>query len=246
VLFLLLLLMVWLVVWSPLLSLRRLDVTGQERCTVAEIVNAAGIAPGDHLLLPVRWEPGLGPVTRLYDVRRSVERLPWIAEALVTWQMPRDVRIRVTEREPFARLPYLGGYLLVDAEGVVLQLQEGEPDPAVKELRGILFSGYANGYLPDMEEPERMEMGLRVLGALRNADPDAGPSLADAVRWVDVLAYDRVLISLEERVTVRLDPTGDLQYMLDFASEIFFRHIRPEESGMIDFTRGEDPSFIPD
>ena len=246
VLFLLLLIAVGVLVWSPLLSLRRIDVTGQARCTTEEILNASGLSTGEHILLPVRWLPGTGPVTRLHEVKHSVERLPWVSSALVEWRLPRDIRISVTEREPFARLPYLGGFLLVDAEGVVLQLQEEAVDPEIKELRGVSFTGYANGYRPDMREPERLDMGLRVLKALRNKRSGSGPSLADIVQWVDVLAYDRVLISLEDRVTIRLDPTGDLQYMLDFSSEIFFRYVKTEEKGMIDFTRGEDPSFIPD
>ena len=234
-------------VWSPLLSIRRIDVTGHQRYTTEEIRAVSGLTQGEHVFLPLRWSPGKWPATRLQTVKRSVERLPWVAAVRVEWLPLHDIRIRVTERQPFARLPYLGGFLLLDPEGVVLEKQEEEEaSSALIELRGVRFTGYANGHRPDLTDPEQMETGLRILKALQNGREETGPSLLDAVRWVDVLAYDRALVSLEDRITLRLDPSGDLQYMLDFASEIFFRHIRPEEKGMIDFTRGEDPSFIPD
>ena len=175
-----------------------------------------------------------------------IGKLPWIASVTVDWIPLHAVRIHVSERVPYARLPYLGGSLLIDSEGVVLESAKGESPADIREIRGIRFSGYANGRVPETEDEALLQTGIDVLRALRQNGSGEGPSLYGAVRWVDVLAVDRVLVSLEDRVTVRFDPTVDLQYKVDFTGEIFFRHILPEERGMIDFTRGEDPAFIPD
>lgn len=235
--------------WSPLLAVRTLDVTGQARVTTAQVLEASGLAVGAHPFLPVVWRRNEWPETSLLRAERQIERLPWVADARVDWLPLHAVRIRITERTPFARLPYLGGSLLLDETGVVLQsVPDGETQADCKELRGIAFSGYVNGHRPETEDPLLLETGLRVLAAFRQTGgTEAGsPRLYDAVRWVDVLAVDRVLVSLEDRITLRLDPTGDLQYMADFAGEIFFRHIAPQEKGMVDFTRGSDPAFIPE
>ncbi len=235
--------------WSPLLAVRTLDVTGQSRVTTAQVLEASGLSVGAHPFLPVGWRRNEWPETNLRRAERQIERLPWVADARVDWLPLHAVRIRVTERIPFARLPYLGGSLLLDESGVVLESVRGGEAPAeCKELRGIGFTGYVNGRKPDMEDPLLLQTGLRVLAAFRHSggkEADA-PRLYDLVRWVDVLAVDRVLVSLDDRITLRLDPTGDLQYMADFAGEIFFRHIAPQEKGMIDFTRGSDPAFIPE
>ena len=278
--------------WSPLLVVRTVDVTGQSHVTVAQVLEASGLTAGAHPFLPVTWNRGEWPEMHLMRAERRIEKLPWVADARVDWLPLHAVRIRITERTPFACLPYLGGSLLLDETGVVLEsVQDTEAAKGCKELRGVAFSGYVNGRRPDVTDPLLLETGLRVLKAFRRsggtadgstsgaasgtaaADANAadtataggttsetaaangktsetadadGPDLYDSVRWVDVLAVDRVLVSLEDRITLRMDPTGDLQYMADFAGEIFFRHIAPQEKGIVDFTRGSDPAFIPE
>ena len=116
-------------VWSPLLSIRRIDVTGHQRYTTEEIRAVSGLTQGEHVFLPLRWSPGKWPATRLQTVKRSVERLPWVAAVRVEWLPLHDIRIRVTERQPFARLPYLGGFLLLDPEGVVLENRRRKRPP---------------------------------------------------------------------------------------------------------------------
>ena len=232
--------------WSPLLEIRTLDVTGQNHYKAQDILTASGLETGAHPFLPIRWRRGELPALRTRTAAEAVGKLPWVAAARVDWLPLHTVRIRVTERMPFLVLPYLGGGLLLDDNGVVLESAGKETAPEIKELRGIRFSGYVNGHVPEMADPQLLEMGIRVLQTLRRSSSAEAPRLYDAVRWVDVISADRVLVSLEDRITVRLDPTVSLQYKVDFTNEIFFRHIGPEEKGMIDFTRGVDPAFIPE
>jgi cell division protein FtsQ len=232
--------------WSPLLEIRTMDVTGQNHCKVGDIVAASGLKTGSHPFFPIRLSRGKWPLLHITAAAEAVGKLPWVAKARVDWIPLHTVRIHVTERVPFMTLPYLGGGLLLDESGVVLESAGKEPAAGIKELRGIRYSGYVNGRVPEMADPELLKTGIRVLQTLRSSGSVESPELYDAVRWVDVISADRVIVSLEDRVTVQLDPTVELQYAVDFTNEIFFRHIGPEEKGMIDFTRGEDPAFIPD
>ncbi len=244
---LILLILLTVFVWSPFLRIRTIDVTGQERSTTEEILRAAGLKTGDHPLLPLRIESNRFPATRLVVAGEQVLKLPWVRTATVEWLPLHAVRIRVTERVPYAALTYMGGKLLLDRDGIVLQAVEGELPNHIKEIRGIRFTGYANGRIPDMDEPELLQTGLRVLTACARSESEtSGLRFYEIVSWIDVLSLDKVLISLDDRIAVRLNPLDDLQYSTDFAAEIFFRHLDPEERGMIDFTRGTDPAFIPD
>jgi cell division protein FtsQ len=232
--------------WSPLLEIRTMDVTGQNHYKVEDILSASGLKTGENPFFPIRFRRAEWPSLHVGTAAKAIGKLPWVAKARVDWIPMHTVRIRVTERLPFLVLPYLGGGLLLDENGVVLESAGLETEPGIKELRGIRFSGYVNGRVPEMADPELLETGIRVLQTLRGNGSGEAPRLYDAVRWVDVVSADRVLVSLEDRVTVRLDPTAELQYTVDFTNEIYFRHIGPEEKGMIDFTRGDDPAFIPE
>lgn len=232
-------------VWSPLLRVRSIDISGQANYSRDEIQKAAGIKLGSHPIFPVQWEASLLPNTSLDQARISIEELPWVLSAQVEWIPLHLVRIQIEEREAFARLPYLGGYLLLDTEGVVLDVLGNEEKLEVKELRGIRISGYVKGNKPDVVDVERLNKGMKVLEAFSLSNKFADQNLYDYLSWVDILSDDRVLVYLDERITLRLNPKADLSYIADFAHEIFFGHIKPEEKGIIDFAQGKDPAFIP-
>ena len=184
--------LVSVLLWSPLLEIRTLDVTGQEKCSTEEILQASGLAAGANPLLPIEWRRGEWPRPNLISAAERIRRLPWVETASVDWLPLHAVRIRIAERKPFAVLPYLGGSLMLDANGVVLESVNGDLPADVREIRGIRFAGYANGRMPETEDPQLLQTGLGVLKALKQSGTGEGPRLFDVVRWVDVLAADRV------------------------------------------------------
>ncbi len=232
--------------WTPLLEIRTVDVSGQSSVKTEDILKASSLGPGSHPFLPILLEKGQRPVLNMEQAAERVMKLPWIKTARVDWLPLHTVRIRVTERKPFAKLPYLKGFLLIDEEGVILSFTDSVADESLKEIRGVPFTGYVIGRLPEMEEAQTLPMAIRVLKAYIQTSQAEDSHLYDVLNWLDVVSRDRILVRLDNRITVRFDPTVDLQYTVDFAREIFFRHIKPEEKGMIDFTRGRDPSFLPE
>jgi cell division protein FtsQ len=122
--------LVWLVIQSPLLAVRNVDVSGARRVSTAEVRNAARVGKGAALLTLDRDA-----------VARRVEKLPWIDRVSVTKHLPGKVRITVTERTPaaWARAGTpspQGGIALVDASGRVLGLAAAPPD-GLTELVGL-------------------------------------------------------------------------------------------------------------
>ena len=107
----------WLVVASPVLDVDRVQVSGSNRLTAAEVVTASGIGTGD----PMVWlDAGAA--------ERRVAGLPWIRSAHVAREWPGTVRITVTEREPVAWVDTGTGPALVDGTGRVLAVIPSAPE----------------------------------------------------------------------------------------------------------------------
>jgi cell division protein FtsQ len=78
------------------------------------------------------------------QMRRSIERLPWIASAHVERQWPATVRIDVRERVAVASVAAKrGGWVLADRRGRVLVQQAGEPVAGLPRILGGLPAGGA-------------------------------------------------------------------------------------------------------
>jgi cell division protein FtsQ len=107
----------WLVVHSPLLAVRRVEVTGTPHVPPAEVRRVAGIATGQHL---VGLDAGAA--------RARLLALPWVADARVRVDWGGTVRMSVTERRPVAAVAVgPARWMLVDASGRALGLQPAVP-----------------------------------------------------------------------------------------------------------------------
>lgn len=146
--------------WTPLLDVDEIRVTGADRTGAATVLEEAGILTGDPLVS-----------VDLAAAGRRVRALPWVGEVRLHRGVDGVVRITVEERSPVAWLATGGGPVLVDREGRVLGA-----DPVATgqlELSGVDRVPEIGGFLP---APYRV--ALRLAARLDEVVPGAVVSLA--------------------------------------------------------------------
>jgi cell division protein FtsQ len=177
---------VWLVLHSPVLALRRVEVEGALRHTSPAQVRAhAGLRTGRPLLL-----------VDLTAAARRVERLPWVAEARLERRLPGTVRIRVSERAPVAwAVDADGAPWLLDRTGRVLARLDAPPADLV-EVRGVRAAARPGSVV-------RPARPARVLGEL-------DPELARTVGRVE-LRRSGVVLVLRAAPDGSVPPVGEVR-----------------------------------
>ncbi len=110
-------------------AVRDLNIQTDGSIPVGQLRQWAGVKPGDNLL-----------ALDLARIKRDIELAPMIESAAVERVLPHTLRVRVTEREPIARikLPQLqprGGVAMVS-----YYLDEGGPAPASSQSTGELLA----------------------------------------------------------------------------------------------------------
>ena len=108
---------VLLIAHSSLLSARHVHVVGNKMTSEQAILSASGL--GTH---PPLIDINSGAIAA------SIERLPWIASAVVARSWPDGVSITVTERNPVASIPEgKSGFAIIDSTGRVLAFVRAKP-----------------------------------------------------------------------------------------------------------------------
>lgn len=111
------LLLAWLVVVrTPLFEVRRIRVEGNRTLSREEVVDLAGLRPGQNLLL-----------LSSEGVEESLAADPRVASAEVVRDLPAGLTIRIRERRPVAWVRVPGGAALVAADGTVLERRARPP-----------------------------------------------------------------------------------------------------------------------
>ena len=114
---------VWLLLVSPVLGVRSVQVDGVRTLPADQVREAAGIAPGTPLLR-----------VDVDAARARVARLPQVASVKVTRGWPHTVVVTVVERVPVAVVGEPGRRTLVDAHGVLFDTVSGAPPAGVVPL----------------------------------------------------------------------------------------------------------------
>jgi cell division protein FtsQ len=107
----------WLVLWSSILGVAQVEVTGTARLSATDVTEQAAIRPGT-------------PLARLDSdaVAERISSLPVVEHVEVHRSWPRSVEIVVRERTGAAVRPIGESWQLVDRTGVVFATQSTRPD----------------------------------------------------------------------------------------------------------------------
>jgi cell division protein FtsQ len=110
-------LLVLLLLTSPLLSIRNIDVEG------AVYTNQARL---DEVLVQLKGDAIL--TADLHGATRQIEAIPWVRKARVSMHLPSKVVVQIDERQPVAFFRAVDGFIrVIDREGRILDVIEGDP-----------------------------------------------------------------------------------------------------------------------
>lgn len=111
------------VFFTPLFSVKEIDVQGEKVTTPEEIIEASNIHQGDILAN-----------IDAHRAANDIAALPWVAKATVSRSWPSTVVVEITEREAVMFVKRQDGDHLVDTTGIAF-LIDTPPEGAV-EIRG--------------------------------------------------------------------------------------------------------------
>ena len=158
----------------------------QQRYTNEQIAEASGIRIGENLFL---LKTGAAE-------ERLKQALPFLENVTVKRKFPSSVTVSVTYARPAMAVPDAGGYILLNAEGKVLQTGVRALSDFVAELRGVTVSAATPGEPVQFGEEGMFE----TVTGLARAFAQAG--------FLDVTVYD---VSDLQNVTVEVNYKIDVK-----------------------------------
>lgn len=209
-----------LVLHTPLLALRNATVRGAQHTGTQAVLQAAGLLDDPPLI-------DVDPKSTAAEV----ERLPWVAHAVVVRHWPDSVTITVTERVPVGSVARpSGGVAVVDASGRVLAWEASAPP-------GLVLVVPVTPGLPGTVLARPARPALEVASAL-------APSLAARVVSVTATAEGMVSLGLGGGVSAVLGTTAGLEAKLTaLASVLAGAHV--SAPAVIDVTVPDEPTVGP-
>ena len=155
----------------PQFYIKQIEVVGCEEISQDELLKSSGLTAGEHLFKNLG-----GGIIQLFTLRYgNIEKelsqdYPYISNIKIQVIFPSKVLFTVDERDKigYAELP--DGYAVIDSEGYVVELSDGDAPAGVPLMEGLPVRASALGQKIDMTEGKGLNICITVLSAILAAD----------------------------------------------------------------------------
>jgi len=206
---------------------REILVVGGDGTDPENVAGLTGIALEENIFL-----------VDLSRVRENLASDPTIEVVNVSRVYPDKIKVEIVSRIPFAAVPYLGNYIILDSNGIVTQVQPELPLGSYVLLTGIPVSGYALGQPLEVLEPVAMENFMLAAGILQETEA------LQYVAEVNIENVDRINLLSKEGILVELGTAENLrEKTVMFAETMPVLRQRGYTSGVLYILSGEEAVY---
>lgn len=232
---------------SALFNISHIEVEGNGHYTEEDMLGAANITVGSNGFRTIG--SSVVSVLTLRDGRTEkyiLNNYPYVKEVKVQFILPNKILISLSEREPVCLVPFMGTYLLMDREGVIVDNEVPLEKAVLPVVKGFEFQRYELGKKLQLLDPEKQEVLSALFEAIDTSDRENSFELAGRISHVDVSDLSKIRLLLDSRILVNLGDRKDLNYKVNFSKRIYQMNLKKDDKGVLDFTKGKNPSFIPE
>lgn len=139
---------------TSIFDISYIDFKGGEIYSKTEILAKAGIAEGMNIFK-----------LNSKNIKKNLESEPYIKNANIEIQYPDEVSIVVKERKVRGYVPYVGAYLYIDEEGMVLETSSSYKEQ-LPIVEGLKFEQFKVGQVLEVENEEAFDVVLKTSNIL--------------------------------------------------------------------------------
>ncbi|NSW90510.1 MAG: FtsQ-type POTRA domain-containing protein [Firmicutes bacterium] len=232
---------------SSIFNISRIHVSGVKYCTDEDVITASGIIKGTNGFKSIGGNLRNFLFLRYGQAEANIlNKCPYIKNVTVKYILPDKVLIHVEEREPFVLIPYIGAFLLIDREGYVLKTVDYKEKFSLPLAKGVKFTNYEIGQALKIENKENFDKLIILIDTLTEEEKNDNFKLMDYIDTIDVSDINNIYLFVDSRLVVNYGDLYDLNYRIRAFKQIFYKNINKKEKGMLDFTVGDYPVFIPE
>lgn len=145
---------IYYVLQSDLMNLKKIELEGNEQLKNEEIINVSNLVVNRNIFK-----------YNLKDVEKNIESHPYIKHANVNRKFPNTIRINVKEREEYAIISYMGSYIFIDEDNIVLRASDSYISNGNILITGVKFDSFKVGEKIDAANSEELKTVMNLLEA---------------------------------------------------------------------------------
>lgn len=210
---------------TDLLTVKRIEVSGNHIISKEEIIDYSGITIGNNLLKE-----------RVNQIQMSLSKNPYIKSATIRRKIPDKILIQVEERKEEGAIFFMDNFLIIDEEGMVLKSTPERRN--LNLIKGLEFSDFMEGEVLNVKDVDQLKKALEIMRIIEEKEM--------IIAEIDVTDKNNIMIRLSQNLVCKIGSGKDLNYRIELLRMILMDLIAKDITrGVIDISHGGYPSYRP-
>lgn len=214
---------------SSFFQIKFIAVNGNKNVTREEIIKLSSIYYGENIFR-----------INKRNSMKSIFQNPYVKMIKIRRGIPNKVEIDIIEREIMAYVPYVGSYLNIDEEGMILEIDPAIKHPELPVVKGLKFETFKVGEYLDIENKEQFSTTTELIKEIKNA------GILNLISEIDVSSQSNIKFKLKNGIKANLGDGEDMNYKISFAKSIIEDVTKQNLKGTIEMSHGGNPVFKPE
>ncbi|SCX88328.1 cell division protein FtsQ/DivIB [Alkaliphilus peptidifermentans] len=201
---------------SDFMNLKVVDVEGNITLTSEEVLEASQLLLQRNILK-----------YNLQDIQENIETHPYIKTAEIERKLPNRLIINVKERKEYAIIAYMGSYLYIDNEGVVLKISDSYFSNQIPLITGLSLESFELGGDIVSSNTIGLINGLRLIEAANLSD------MIDIISELNINEVDNLRLITIDGIEVLLGTSENPVYQMLTLREVLVNLYSMEKRDVI-------------
>ncbi|NLM04580.1 MAG: FtsQ-type POTRA domain-containing protein [Clostridiales bacterium] len=203
---------IYILLNSDLLNLKTVEIYGNEILEEEEIIETGKIIFNRNILQ-----------FKLTELENNIISHPYIKEVNIKRKLPQTLTITVREREKYAIIPYMGSYIYIDQDKVVLESSDSYLAEDLVLITGVEFESFKLGHKVDIKNTALLDRAIELVAAskvINNAEMISEINIGQE-DYIKLITFDGIEVLLSKSI----DPVYAMLAFKETLTNIYTRNI---------------------
>ncbi|MGE5632997.1 MAG: cell division protein FtsQ/DivIB [Caulobacteraceae bacterium] len=214
---------------SSFFQIKFITVEGNKSVSREEIIKLSSIYYGENIFR-----------INKKNSMRSIFQNPYVKMIKIKRILPNKVLIDIIEREIMAYVPYVGSYLNIDEEGMIIEINPAIKKPDLPIVKGLKFETFKIGEYLNIQNKEQFSVTTMLIREIKNA------GMLNLVSEIDVTDLSNIKLKIKDGIKANLGSIDNISYKISFAKSIIEDAKSHSLKGTIEMSHSGNPVFKPE
>jgi len=219
----------YIVLNLPMFDITNIIIKGNNLLSQNDIVTYSNIKMGENIFK-----------VNLKEVKKNLLRNPRIEETSMKRVFPSTIFISVSERNDFAALYFLGSFVKIDKEGIVLEVKQDMDNTSILIITGIEIVDCTPNERVKLKDNNQLDAIIEIVFFMDKYE------LKDLVSEINIEDINDIRIYFIKGIEARVSRNSDIEEKIYMLKNIIIDIIKNNRGqGYIEMRGVKDPVFYP-